>query len=261
MKRIIWLGFLLLASSSAFCRQGGTNPPLNIRTENGSVSAYPYQAKFTNGTVTDNADGTVSISVSGSALLSTTSTWTAPQTFSSFTVISPTASNTYSVIIGTSSTPSGTNYHLAISTMGAVALKGTTAGDNAAVGDYGQYISSVSVGLTNFPTSTQYGDLLSMSLTPGDWDVAVVLYQAAETGVTRAFAGISTTTGNNSAGLVLGDSLMEFNPAPATNNTATSIPAFRMSLAATTTVYLKFNATYSANIPQARGRLSARRVR
>ena len=41
------------------------NPVLNIREVDGTPSTYPYQIKFTNGTVTDNADGTVSVSVTG----------------------------------------------------------------------------------------------------------------------------------------------------------------------------------------------------
>jgi len=38
---------------------------LNIATQDGTVNTYPYQARFTNGTVTDNNDGTVSIATGG----------------------------------------------------------------------------------------------------------------------------------------------------------------------------------------------------
>lgn len=38
---------------------------LNITEEDGVPSTFPYKAKFSNGTVTDNGDGTVSISNSG----------------------------------------------------------------------------------------------------------------------------------------------------------------------------------------------------
>lgn len=41
------------------------NPPLNITEEDGSPKAWPYKAKFANGTVTDNGDGTVSIAGGG----------------------------------------------------------------------------------------------------------------------------------------------------------------------------------------------------
>lgn len=39
------------------------DPPLNIAEEDGSPSAFPYKLKVTNGTLTDNADGTVSLAV------------------------------------------------------------------------------------------------------------------------------------------------------------------------------------------------------
>ncbi len=42
-----------------------TNPPLNIRDEDGSPSTYPYQLKVTNGTLTDNGDGTASLAIGG----------------------------------------------------------------------------------------------------------------------------------------------------------------------------------------------------
>lgn len=38
--------------------------PLEVTEEDGGPSTYPYQVKFTNGTVTDNGDGTTSISTS-----------------------------------------------------------------------------------------------------------------------------------------------------------------------------------------------------
>jgi hypothetical protein len=41
------------------------NPPLNITEEDGSPKAWPYKAKFPNGSVTDNGDGTVSIAGGG----------------------------------------------------------------------------------------------------------------------------------------------------------------------------------------------------
>jgi len=87
VKKLLFLLCLSLPSIVlGVSRQGVSRPPLNIRTEDGTVNTYPYRAKFTNGTVTDNGDGTVSINDSGTSLISTTSTWTASQTFSSITV-------------------------------------------------------------------------------------------------------------------------------------------------------------------------------
>lgn len=52
---------ILLADSSSGIHAG----PLNIRTINGAVSNYPYQLKITNGTLTDNGDGTMTLVISG----------------------------------------------------------------------------------------------------------------------------------------------------------------------------------------------------
>lgn len=43
----------------------GISSRLNIATQDGAVSTYPYKAKFSNGSVTDNGDGTVSITTGG----------------------------------------------------------------------------------------------------------------------------------------------------------------------------------------------------
>lgn len=45
--------------------EGVNNPILNIREEDGTPSTFPYQLKVTNGTLTDNGDGTVSLSTGG----------------------------------------------------------------------------------------------------------------------------------------------------------------------------------------------------
>jgi len=44
---------------------GVNHGPLNIRTINGAVSNYPYQLKITNGSLTDNGDGTMTLTISG----------------------------------------------------------------------------------------------------------------------------------------------------------------------------------------------------
>src|SRR3990167_2241364 len=55
---LLFIPFLLGANQD-------DNAPLNIRETDGSPSTYPYQLKVTNGQLTDNGDGTVSLSVSG----------------------------------------------------------------------------------------------------------------------------------------------------------------------------------------------------
>lgn len=136
-----------------------------------------------------------------------------------------------------------------------------TTGD-AAAGNIGEFIQSRQTTLINFPTTTQFGDGASISLTPGDWDVTFVVDGNVNAATMTAFtAGISSTSGNSSTGLQFGDNeLSSIVPTVATDSSIV-IPTFRVSLAATTTYYGKVSATYSLGNPQYRCRLSARRMR
>lgn len=149
-------------------------------------------------------------------------------------------------------------------TTNALSIHGTNTNDSATAGFVGEYIESV-VSLTNFPTTTNYGDLTSISLTAGDWDVTGILF-ADRNGSTwqDAILGISITSGNSSTGLVNGSNKVVFAYTTAvatTSNFSLDIPNYRMSLSATTTIYLKYYSDYTVGTPQAAGRLSARRVR
>lgn len=142
-------------------------------------------------------------------------------------------------------------------------IKGTTTNDDAAAGNVGEYISSYAGGAgTNFPTSSQWGDLTSISLTAGDWsvDCNIDVLANGATATNESF-GISTTSGNSATGLNSGDNQSSTPLATVTFDGSGVIPAFRMSLSATTTVYFKYLAVYSAGTPKARGRISARRIR
>lgn len=153
----------------------------------------------------------------------------------------------------------GTQFNL----MNPQVVKGTATNDAAATGLVGEYVESV-VSAVSFPTSTEYGDLTSISLTAGDWDVSLVALSDANGATVTSWAiGISTTTGNATTGLVGGSNwLVAVNPPVAGSyNAAESIPNYRMSLSGTTTVYAKFSGDYSVATPNGSGRLSARRVR
>ncbi len=145
-------------------------------------------------------------------------------------------------------------------------LRGVTDGSNACAGCVGEYVEATTTANTAEPTSTQYGDLISISLTAGDWDVTGIVYHSQEAATwARADAGISTTSGNNATGLTTGITLV-FGGWASSATTPTvvvlGVPDVRMSVSGTTTVYLKFAATYSLGAPLARGgRISARRVR
>ncbi len=67
MKRIIWIGIAVIALALATRQVSAQLSPMVIQEEDGSPSSTPYQISFTNGTVTDNADGTMSVDTSGGA--------------------------------------------------------------------------------------------------------------------------------------------------------------------------------------------------
>lgn len=140
-------------------------------------------------------------------------------------------------------------------------IVGTTTTNDAQAGSVGETIMSSST-LTNYPATGTWGDLTSISLTAGDWDIAAATQQTTPgtmTGETRL--GISTTSGNSATGLTIGYNRLTFSSATALSDSSGSIPMYRLQLASTTTVYLKFFTEYSSGTPKALGTIIARRRR
>jgi len=151
---------------------------------------------------------------------------------------------------------------VALTSTGVTTLKGSITNDAAAAGNIGEYIESVVSGVA-FPASSSYGDATSISLTAGDWDVTLnyVLVWFANT-ISSINAGISTTTGNATTGLVLGSNWHQLQALPTSAvNFGGAIANWRQSLATTTTIYAKYQAVYNSTAPQIAARLSARRMR
>lgn len=138
---------------------------------------------------------------------------------------------------------------------------GTGTNDSAPTGRMGEKIESV-VGATNFPSTGVMGDLTSISLTPGDWNVSALL-AASRNGatITEVSAGISVNSGTSGVGLVDGNTNAHTTGPTATNRTFIVIPDVAMSVSVATTVYLKYTADFTVATPQAAGRLTARRPR
>lgn len=142
------------------------------------------------------------------------------------------------------------------------AIRGSTAGDSASAGNVGEYQFSYIDTATNYPSTGNWGDLTSISLTAGDWDIsALVESNPGGATVTTVGIGISTTTGNSTAGLLVGNTQLDALGPTSVSNVSLSIPSVRLSINTTMTAYLKYMASYSVSTPQARGRISARRVR
>ena len=143
-------------------------------------------------------------------------------------------------------------------------IVGTTAGGNATAGNVGEYvITLVAVGSPVSLTTATAANVASISLTAGDWDVeGNVNFTAgsATTATTSAWsAGIDATT----ATLPTDGSEVHTTAVATTSSFLTSIPVprKRISLSATTTIYLVGLATFSAGTVGGYGKIAARRMR
>lgn len=161
----------------------------------------------------------------------------------------------------------GSNDYIIVDpTTTSVSITGTNTNDSASAGYVGEILTS-SVSNVTVGTSAQYYDVTSISLTAGDWDLSGVVVYGANSATftsTDLELGISSTSGNASTGLTQGSNYIIAAGAVPTSfsNMSLTIPAFRVSVATTTTYYLKgFVSVYTAGSPKHWGRLSARRVR
>lgn len=143
--------------------------------------------------------------------------------------------------------------------------KGTTTNDNAQAGYIGESTETVNSTSVAFPTTDELGDGASLSLTAGDWELTATM-EADSNGATwsQTQIGISVTSGNSATGLTIGSNRLRFSfgsTSTAVLRVPLTIPMYRLTLSATTTVYLKVYSSYSAGSPTYRCRLSARRRR
>lgn len=147
---------------------------------------------------------------------------------------------------------------------------GTATNDNAAVGVIGEIVTAtVASGSAVSLTTATAADITSISLTAGDWDVSgqIVHNAGATTNVTLLNAAISLTSATlptQAGGSGLGtDPLSIFRQAAAVPGGAltTSVGPVRLSIAATTTVYLVVSDTFTVSTMTGYGTIRARRVR
>jgi hypothetical protein len=145
-------------------------------------------------------------------------------------------------------------------------IVGTATNNNADTGNVGQYIESVVTSTTSTAANSAYFDVTSITLTAGDWDVSAILVYVQNGALwTRGYLAISPNAGDTGAGTTQGSNLVLGIWASSVTTpsfVSLTIPTYRISIASTTTYYLKGNAFYSAGTPQYSGaRISARRVR
>jgi hypothetical protein len=141
---------------------------------------------------------------------------------------------------------------------------GTTTNDNAAAGSVGEFVSStVLVGSAVALTSTIAANVTSISLTAGDWDVwgNIALSVAGGT-TTSVFAGAIHTVSATFPTIPNGGaSFVVSYASPAGQSNALPVGRQRISIAATTTVYLIVSSTFAVSTSSAYGFIGARRVR
>jgi hypothetical protein len=153
---------------------------------------------------------------------------------------------------------------LSLQRTGGVAVQGTNTNDNASAGYVGEYISgSREVGSLLALTPGTPVNVTSISLTAGDWLVNAQAYLnlAATTSYTSFISSISGTSAtlDSTAGR-----LMRFDtPAAVPGNTNITFGAmtYRLKLAATTTVYLVSQATFTVSTANTWGYIGATRLR
>jgi hypothetical protein len=136
---------------------------------------------------------------------------------------------------------------------------GTATNDNASTGNIGEFVQSlVAFGAAVSLTTATSANVTSISLTAGDWDVeANINFSSSGATSTASQGGIGTTT----ATLPTDGSQVYSGILAATAIISTTCPVKRISIAATTTVYLVASATFSAGTVSAFGNLVARRRR
>lgn len=148
---------------------------------------------------------------------------------------------------------------------GAISKAGTTTNDNAAAGDIGEYVEgSLASGSATSLTTATGKTITSISLTAGDWDVSgQILFTPAATTVTNTLIA-QLSLSDNGASIGLGaQSRSIFAGLVSTlgYQQSETIGRFRISLNATTTIYIVGYAEFTTSTMTAYGILSARRVR
>lgn len=144
---------------------------------------------------------------------------------------------------------------------GGIPLQGTNTNDSASAGNVGEYVSStIGVGSAVTQSNGVTGNITSISLTAGDWDVTAspITHSAGTVNRTSIQAGFSTT----SATLPTAGTSQLWRWDGTTNGQIGFTVSGRLSLSGTTTVYMVINSSQSGGgTDQGYGTIWARRVR
>lgn len=140
-------------------------------------------------------------------------------------------------------------------------IVGTTLADNANAGSIGEYLTNTATGVAL--TSGTAANVVTLSLTAGDWDVSgiVTFVNPGTTTYTGFIVGISTTSATQPTSNT--GALVNFQlPFTTGVNQALATPSnVRINVSTTTTVYLVATAGFGTSTLTANGFISARRRR
>lgn len=141
-------------------------------------------------------------------------------------------------------------------------LPGTATNDNASAGNVGEYMESIiAVGSAVALTTAVTSNVTSLSLTAGDWDVvgSVIFNPGATTSITALIASICLTTATIDGTYAWSHRMSAFVPnAPFGGY---GIARRRVSINATTSVFLTAQGVFTVSTLGAYGYINARRVR
>lgn len=148
-------------------------------------------------------------------------------------------------------------------------ILGTATNDNAGAGSVGEFVTATVVaGSAVSLTTATSANVTSISLTAGDWDISsFVDYVLTGATATLLQSGASLTTAvlpTQAGGSGLGTDALATDPNVKTTLTGTEQQdggPVRLSISATTTVFLVAQATFSVGTVTAYGTIRARRAR
>jgi hypothetical protein len=239
----------ILTSGTTFV----ANTQISVTDLNNAVNASTFTSGAVDSSTTQLSSGAIIVKdggITAAKITSTSSSWAFVGNITS-SFIGPLAATTISA--SGAITPSQT-----------AGLIGTTTNNDANTGSVGEYVTANQA--TSSPlslTSNIARDVISVSLTAGDWDVQGIPYFSL--GTTTTCSGISCWISTTSA------TYPGFSGATTAYNIAIAAaagqaiglptPTVRISLSGTTTVYMSAACTFATSTMTVAGSIRARRVR
>jgi len=233
---------------------GGTNNAL-IASAGGILWSDSTKLNILSGTSTAGQ-----LLLSGNAATPAWSTSTYPSTNAINTLLYASSANTMAAL-------ATANYGVLVTSSSGVPsissggqIPGTRTNDNGSAGNIGEYIYSQQLTPQSLSTGSP-SNVVSISLTAGDWDITGYCSFNANsaTTVTYALASASTTSATLDPNFN-----SEFSAGTGTvtgANPAFPIPSIRLSLSGTTTVYLVAQSSFGVSTMAATGFIAGRRAR